>query len=336
MSRRDTIDDERRLRVYLLVAAGVLLMALGTAAIRAYQTPWRENQTGFRNLDNVDSEEPTGIRQYTACDGDVDRCPTCHLGIERADLTGDEIPHLYRVHGPGIGVHRPEKFGCSSCHGGNGHALDPDSAHMLANHGGVDPLMREPHIQASCARCHVPGSTAGQDSLVRGTRLYLGLGCAVCHPLTEGGRGGWDFGPDLTGIGRKSLDYLRTSLIDPTANFAGSTMPSFRLALEKDKEAMEGLLVYLESLALERSADCNERTRSRGLVEKPCADCHAGAAGRAGGRTRHRCVFLLERSEELACANCHSTEIPKPGAGRGYCALITQHRESCAVCHDGV
>ncbi|MCP4676384.1 MAG: hypothetical protein GY854_12905 [Deltaproteobacteria bacterium] len=336
MPPRNERDEHSRLRLYVLFAAGVLLVAIVTAAISAYRTPWRKYQTGFQNLDKADNREPPGILQYAACDDNVDRCPTCHLGIERADLKSDKIPPLYRAHGPGIGPHRPEKFGCSSCHGGNGRALTPDSAHMLANHGGVDPLMHKPHIQASCARCHVPGSTAGQDRLVQGANLYLGLGCAVCHPLTDGGRGGWDFGPDLTAVGRKSLDYLRTSLIDPTANFKGSTMPSFQLALDKEPEAMESLLVYLESLALERSSDCNERTRSRGLVEKPCADCHAGAGGSAGGRMRHRCVFLLERTKELSCANCHSTEIPKPGAGKGYCALIKQHRKACAACHDGV
>ena len=51
---------------------------------------------------------------------------------------------------------------------------------------------------------------------VRGERLYAGKGgCARCH--TVNGRGG-ALGPDLTEIGaRRSISYLRESLIDPEA-----------------------------------------------------------------------------------------------------------------------
>ncbi len=194
--------------------------------------------------------------------------------------------------------------------------------------------MREPHIQASCARCHVPGAKPGQERLRQGARLYLGLGCSLCHPLTKGGRGGWDFGPDLTAIGRKDIGYLKTSLIDPAKNFPGSTMPSFRLALEKEIEAMEDLLIYLESLVLERWPDCADKTKHQKLVNGPCADCHDGENGAATGRMKHRCIYLLEGTAELRCGNCHFAGVPPTGPGKGYCPLLRQHRSACAVCHD--
>lgn len=194
--------------------------------------------------------------------------------------------------------------------------------------------MLQPHIQASCARCHVPGAKEGQERLEQGAWLYLGLGCALCHPLTEGGRGGLDYGPDLTAIGRKSLDDLKASLLDPAANFPGSTMPSFRHALEMEPEATENLLIYLESLVLDRYPDCGNREKSQGLVGRPCADCHAGENGRAGGRMQHGCPYLVKRAAELRCSNCHSSAGPAFGPGEGQCPVLQQHMEACAACHD--
>jgi hypothetical protein len=194
--------------------------------------------------------------------------------------------------------------------------------------------MRQPHIQASCTRCHVPGAQAGQEHLEQGAWLYLGLGCMLCHPLHEGGRGGLDFGPDLKMIGRKDTDYLRDSLIEPTKNFPGSTMPSFRLALKKEPEATESLLIYLESLVLDRYPACGTRERTRSLASRPCATCHAGKEGDATGRMKHRCTYLLKKSAELRCSNCHASGVPTNGSGGGYCPLLKAHREGCSACHD--
>ena len=144
-----------------------------------------------------------------------------------------------------------------------------------------------------------------------------------------------DFGPDLKMIGRKSLDYLKTSLIEPNENFPGSTMPSFRLALDEEPEATESLLIYLESLVLDRYPACGNREDNGSLVGKPCATCHAGEEGRAIGRLKHRCTYILRGAAELQCRNCHSAGIPPAGQGKGYCPLLNQHREACSVCHEG-
>lgn len=334
---RDELQREHcRLRLFFLFAVSALVGVLVLVAVRVQQAPWRVVQRRFQslNLGGTNGKQPLGIRQYYTCASEVDRCPSCHLGIERRDWVTEKIPLPFRGHGPGLRNHLPDRIGCSACHGGSGRALDPPVAHGLAGTGGKDPLMLAPHIQASCARCHVPGAQEGQERLEQGAWLYLGLGCALCHPLTEGGRGGLDFGPDLTAIGRKSLDSLKTSLLDPAANFPGSTMPSFRLALEKEPEAIESLLIYLESLVLDRYPDCRNREKSQSLVERPCADCHAGEKGQAIGRMQHRCSYLLKRAAELKCANCHSSPGPPFGPGEGQCPLLQQHMEACAACHD--
>jgi hypothetical protein len=287
-------------------------------------------------LSGPDGDLAPGIRQYVTCAGQVDRCPTCHLGIERSDLADPALPMPFRAHGPGLGAHLPDRIGCSSCHGGSGRALDPGVAHGLGDAEEKDPLMSQPHIQASCARCHVPGARQGQERLEQGAWLYLGLGCMLCHPLAECGRGGGDFGTDLTMIGRRSPAYLQASLIEPTKNFPDSTMPSFRLALEDEPEAMESLMIYLESLVLEKTPACGNRERTDSLVHGPCATCHAGEHGTATGRMTHRCTYLLKKTSELRCGNCHFRGIPPAtGSAEGYCPLVRQHREACCACHNG-
>ncbi|MEW6439921.1 MAG: hypothetical protein AB1640_03210 [bacterium] len=334
--------DHRRLRLVFLLAVGAQIAALALVTARAREAPWKVQQRRFHELNLAGGGSTNGdfapaIGQYFTCASEVDRCPSCHLAIERTDMADAGIPLPFRGHGPGLGDHLPDRIGCSACHGGCGRSLDPEAAHALADTGGErDALMCEPHIQASCARCHVPGARAGQERLEQGAWLYLGLGCSVCHPLAEGGRGGLDYGPDLAAIGRKSTACLKTSLFDPAANFSGSTMPSFRLALEKEPEALESLLIFLESLALDRYPDCADREKSRSLVERPCADCHGGKAGQAGGRMRHRCSYLVSRADELRCANCHAAPGASLGSGKAeaQCPLLRQHGEACAVCHD--
>ena len=176
----------------------------------------------------------------------------------------------------------------------------------------------------------------GTERLLAGARLYSELGCAVCHPLGEGGRGGYDYGPDLRSIGRKSLRYLEMSLSDPAANFADSTMPAFDRAFVHRPEALVDLLIFLESLVLPRSENCSHRGRSDRMVLQPCASCHAGPAGKASGRFEHRCPFIRVRKEELRCANCHPGEIPKASApDGGFCPRIQQERDRCSLCHEG-
>jgi hypothetical protein len=336
LSGSELARQHRLLRLSFLVAGCALLCVLALVFVRERQAPWRVLQKQFFSLDRngAGGGHATRIRQYTTCAGEVDRCITCHMGIERADLADATIPLPFRGHGPGRGRHLPDRVGCSACHGGVGRALEPGAAHGRAGHGDADPLMRLPHLQASCARCHVPGAQAGQERLEQGAWLYLGLGCALCHPLGEGGRGGVDFGPDLRTIGRRDPDDLETSLLDPARNFPGSTMPSFRLALEKEPEATESLLIYLESLVLERHAACGTRHTTRSLVTRPCATCHAGERGHAGGRLRHRCTYILKKAGELRCGNCHASGIPPEGRGEGYCPLVREHREACWACHE--
>ncbi len=331
----DPEKDARRLRAGMLVAALFLLLVLVLAAFRSCRTEWRGHQAAFVEMGAVPAGRDLGILQFENCAGELDRCTTCHLGVLRHDLAGEGIPLPFRAHPAPLAHHVRKRFGCSICHGGTPRALESEIAHAAPGTAEMDPLHLQPHIQASCARCHVPGDRPGMERLKHGAELYLSLGCAICHPLTRGGRGGWDFGTDLRSIGKKSLAYLEASLVDPAQNFPQSTMPSFAATFENHPEALVDLLIYLESLVLARpGAECNRRDRSQGLAGANCTTCHAGEAGRASGRFQHRCPYLLERRDQLDCTRCHPGSVPGDGEHRGCCPVIREHRKGCTACHD--
>jgi len=323
--------DTRRMRIGLLVGAFLLLVLLAWIGLREARTEWRETQAAFFDLTG-DAQHATEIFQDINCTGQTERCSTCHLGARRLDLDA-RIPKVYRAHPPSMMRHLERGTGCSTCHGGTGRALESVLAHAL--HGGRkrDPLLGQPYIQASCARCHLPGAREGMQRLVAGAESYLRLGCLICHPLGAGGRGSWDFGTDLRAGGRLSLAYLKMSLIDPAANFPGSTMPSFKNYFEDDPESLTDVLVFLLSLKIEGAGNCSGESKQIAGVDNSCADCHAGAAGRASGRFVHKCVYIIKHKNLLTCAACHPREIPKPGRGGGRCPVVDRQRANCAVCH---
>ena len=326
----DAFGDARRARLGLLVAALAALVALLVAGVGTSRSEWRGHQEALVAA-GLDTEAP-GIVEVRACDGTVDRCMTCHLVIDRGDLYGrrDLEPPL-SPHPISLEHHPPHRAGCTSCHGGNGRALGSAAAHAMPGTDRPDPLLASPHLQASCARCHTPG-IAGSERLARGVGLYLRLGCAMCHSLSAGGRGGWDYGPDLRGLGRRSLAFLEASLLEPTANFPGSTMPSYRESFRDDRRALDDLLTYVQALALEPACP----TGGAGdLVGAPCAVCHAGASGAAAGRMEHDCVYIVDRGAELRCSACHAGGVPEPGPFGGYCPMVREHRGACDACHAG-
>jgi hypothetical protein len=328
--------DGRRAALALLLAALALAGALGLAAVRAWSPTWRSTQADFRARGLAADEGVLGLQQGVDCAGEVERCATCHLGVRRPELAGRGLPAPFRPHPAGLLERHPPRVGCTDCHGGLGRALSLPAAHAMPDGESLDPQLRGAHQQARCARCHLPSAALGMPRVVSGAALYLELGCAICHPLSPGGRGGYDFGPELRALGRRSPQQLETSLIDPTANFPESSMPSFRATFEGRPEALLDLIVFLESLGLPSAGDCGLQALSAGWAARPCASCHAGPGGSAAGRFVHRCDFLRARAEELACARCHPGEIPPVGPGGGECPAVAAQRGACGACHPAV
>ena len=136
---------------------------------------------------------------------------------------------------------------CAECHGASGEGgRAPNLANGVFYHGGTDPDLYRT-IQNGIAGTEMPGFSASEMRLWqlvaflrslntaaapseipgdarRGEALLRGSDCLSCHRL---GRDGGFSGPDLSSVGsRRSIDYLRASLLDPSRDIR----PRYRIA----------------------------------------------------------------------------------------------------------
>jgi mono/diheme cytochrome c family protein len=197
--------------------------------------------------------------------GVVDRCEHCH--------TADTHPGTLAV------THPPERFGCTTCHGGQGWAVTADAAHR-AQPDWERPLFTPAEREVACGRCHVRGALAGAPALTRGRALLGTLGCAACHdaPDDPDRRAG----PPLDGLrDQVTPAWVRHWLSDPASLDTRHRMPRFRLSAE----SVEALVAYLwtrpepELRALPEGGDA-DRGRTA-VASRRCATCHA-IEGRGG------------------------------------------------------
>ena len=162
------------------------------------------------------------IRQINV-NGDeiVDRCETCHLGIrEPLELkpvnfkrTGKKIDANARafVSHPSkelLQIHNPERFGCSSCHGGNGRA----TTSVVKGHGRhrfwLHPLHERENMEAGCQQCHSQDRVLqGADVLTKGKDLFQERGCVGCHRYE-----GFDRETDGLANSRQTIKQLEDQL----------------------------------------------------------------------------------------------------------------------------
>jgi Cytochrome c len=128
------------------------------------------------------------IQQINVANGAVvDRCESCHLGTrEPLTLTakamdGNEV-FVSHPNRDLLKTHDPERFGCSTCHGGNGRGTTSvDKAHGRYKHW-LWPLYYPENVQAGCNQCHNRDRvTYGADVLNHGKDLFQNRGCNGCH-----------------------------------------------------------------------------------------------------------------------------------------------------------
>jgi len=92
-----------------------------------------------------------------------------------------------------------------------------------------------------------PAQTGGSDGRV----LFITLGCATCHELdTVTQSEGSDAGPALNGINAKGADYIRESILNPSAEvvegYVDGLMPQdFETQLTPDE--LDTLVTFLSS-----------------------------------------------------------------------------------------
>jgi cbb3-type cytochrome c oxidase subunit III len=217
-------DPSRIYRWLLLVASLVTIIYLVGAAVHEnYLAQWKTVQREYRSILEQKATDDRGrellakfrveMKQASIpALGAVDRCVTCHNGIDDPRMTDVEQPH--RTH-PGhiLDKHPVDRFGCTVCHHGQGAALTFREAKADDVYWDY-PLLPPEMTEATCVTCHDAEKLPPDQIplLVTGMKLYQEKSCGSCHKL--GGRGG-TLGPALDNEGAKSKYQLIMTNLKP-------------------------------------------------------------------------------------------------------------------------
>ncbi len=310
--------DSFWLYAFAIVLLGVTVFLYWTAV----QEDWKTYQEEFKDLVSSKfgpqraAQVPSGLQQIWVKDLDrVDRCVTCHLGMEWKGL--DSIKNPFRSHPREILAKHPlNRYGCTSCHGGQGFATDVDAAHGMVMFW-EEPLLgkqlsalylirdKKAFIQMRCNQCHrMERETKGAEVINHAKELVQAKGCRACHKIN--GRGG-QIGPDLYAVSDKSpeqYDYSRISGVktafawhvahfqNPKSLVPETVMPNFSFT-SADAQALSLLVLswrkntlpvqYTPGVSLVDRPTAEEAEKERQMltgegaffVKKTCFICHS-------------------------------------------------------------
>jgi cytochrome c2 len=261
--------------------------------LREQGAEWRAIQARFQRLEATvknphqlaEAAGARGLRQVWLPDlGRVDRCVTCHLGIDDPAFVSASAP--LRTHpGRWLATHPVERFGCTVCHDGQGAATDyEDAAHKPIPHVGRSMRPLET-IEANCGTCHRAQEPPAAPRLAEGRRLIAESGCVSCHEI-PGFEGMRFLGPDLDSLGYKVRpEWLQAWLRDPKAYLPSSRMGNFRLSGAEVADLQALLLSQKGKPPLDSGApDWIKADTANGRAlfgELRCVSCHA-VGGRGG------------------------------------------------------
>ena len=234
------------------------------------------------------SKTPTIKQNWLTHFNEVDRCMSCHQGVELPRFK--DAPQPFTTH-PGNHIdpdrHVSDTFGCVICHEGQGVGLTVKEAHGENHHNWMKPLLAGSRAESSCEACHPMKSDVAKDAVMedapsfsRGRSIYLNNNCLGCH-LLKGFERDAGIGPILTKINTKSNPAWAAAWIKkPKAYLPKTVMPDFELP---DGE-IKAITAYLFSLAQEQPSSPEARANmdsdeavKRGeqkLVDLGCLGCH--------------------------------------------------------------
>ncbi len=201
-------------RLFLASSFGLILMFL-VLVFQETSPEWRRYQTEYyRRLAQVTGDPskattPLKVRQIHLPDFHrVDRCVTCHAGIDNPKMAGQ--PQPFGAH-PDLGVvgflqaHSFEEIGCTVCHHGQGSASTVHHAHGPVEHW-EEPLLPRELVVGTCAACHGDvKQLKGAERLAQAWALFQEKGCIGCHNLHGQGM---PVGPELDETLQKGPDQF--------------------------------------------------------------------------------------------------------------------------------
>ena len=197
------------------------------------------------------------VNQYAI----VDRCEVCHLGtrepinIKASDVAPggpgkkpDDLAAAFVSHPRKelLQIHKPETFGCSACHGGNGRA----TTSVVKGHGQnpfwLHPLFHKENTEAGCQMCHANDRvTQGADTLNLGKDLFYQRGCVGCHRMEA-----FDRESDALTNARQTISQLQDQI---TANERQARLDTDASAGASDDAEVQRLLAHADSLRVANS-----------------------------------------------------------------------------------
>ena len=277
------------------VVSLILLLALAIAPAKEHFSQWHSYQRKYLALihDRGDALSlrrrfVPGIHQIWLPElGVVDRCTTCHLGLNEASLA-DVSQQPFRKHP--VVPHSLDGFGCVICHGGQGQATTIAEAYH-SERAGEEPILPTRYIESGCGQCH-QNALPGTPQLNLGRTILTRYGCVHCHAITrpDGSKvEATDHPPSLAHIADKTTrEWIFSWLKDPQAYAASTTMPNYKLS---DGDASD-ISAYLVSSSKPQAGDSAAPSAKPAAAADPaagpslygesfCASCHAvqNAAG---------------------------------------------------------
>lgn len=276
-----------RLRFAYALTSILFLGVLAVSPLKHYFSEWRDVQQEYnrviRDLPQRVKPIPIALQQIWARElGRVDRCVTCHVGVQDSKLAS--APQPFATH-PKI-YHNISKFGCTVCHEGQGLATNFEEAH-LATEFWDKPVLDRKYLDASCGACHKDEALAETPQLNLGRRLIEEHGCVACHDLAGFEKA---YTPTLAGIGSKvNRGWLVRWLADPRSYRPKTRMPDFKL----NEEEVQLLADFLMSF----------KTFSAGVRLQPLPEIYEKKKEDDAfinlGKTRFR---------EARCISCHEVD----------------------------
>jgi mono/diheme cytochrome c family protein len=213
----------------------------------------------------------------------VERCQTCHMGVDRPGFDGAPQPYATHPHRDILLTHHPvEKFGCTVCHAGQGVALTTKTAHgdlplLDQTPRLAEPLLTDTWLQSQCRKCHQPELPTLQfaSTIAKGQNLFQTMGCPGCH-LAKGYEDQAKVAPDLRRVASKvNPSWLVEWIKAPNEYWPGTKMPNFLLSWDESEAAAAYLLSSSTPYAGPKAPGNGDVEAGKKIVEEiGCLGCH--------------------------------------------------------------